>query len=77
MPLRSFEKLRLLNPRFKTRAVPVPFTDDGQPLPVIVLCPGLQHMQDHRVTCLALKISFECTNPELRRSFMRGSVISD
>jgi len=34
-PLRSFEKLRLLNPRLKTGAVPVPCTEDGQPLPVI------------------------------------------
>ena len=35
--LRSFEKLRLLNPPFKTGAVPVPLTEVVQPLPVIGL----------------------------------------
>ena len=49
----------------------------GDLLSTYVLYPGLQHMQNHRVTCLALKHSFECTNPELKRSFIRGSVISD
>ena len=49
----------------------------GDLLSTYELYPGLQHMQNHRVTCLALKHSFEWANPELKRSPIRGSVISD